>query len=1019
MEKKRIAILAVILFLLIGFGTFVFANPSQEENRLEEKEESGKVVREEKDDDDKSDTDITETTDNSETALVDADTTGNEVVYRTTTRNGDNGGNSGTIPDGIGGTDVDNSYTKALEAVIKAENSLAQNDVNTAADLVEKVTDAGQRQELMDRLDKVQDIIDATALVEQLEKLVNEATNKNDMNGARYYREDSKVEEIVAALTNSDSKTDLTNRLEKLAGILNDTDAPKVSTSPAQEVTKHDVTLSVEDDNKVTIVSKLNGQVIENPETYTEEGVYEVTVTDAAFNEKTIKFVIDRTVPVVIGATNGGYYREDVTLDIIEENLQNAKYRKDGGKWYSFESGHIFTEEGTYEIKVTDKSYNKKAELTFTIDKTAPEVLSMEQVYEDKEGGRIKVTITTSEEIFGDQVHAHGWRKVGENTYVNYYYGTKDVTFNFTDKAGNPGVYNFTVDKTAPTVKVTKSNNDKSTNKDVIVTIEGNEPITIEGWTKVNDTTYTNVYSENGKYSVVVKDVVGNATTVNFEVKRIDKVAPTAIITKSNNDNSTNQDVVVTLVSNEAIYKPEGWTEVKTNKEHEFTKTYSKNGKYSVVIKDKAGNETTINFEVKRIDKVAPKLTVVDPNKYYLEAGEPYVDKGYSAYDEVDKDVTHLVRISYQFLAEGTSNWTTPGTLDTTKLGTYRINYTAYDKAGNTAKGSRVVVIRDTTKPKFIGLEEGGIYNPATIQVEDATLKTISVYSENDKTVTNVENGYVINQAGRYTITAVDQKGNTETITITVDTSVPTYTFNAGTVEYNNVYGILNLKLHDENGIASVVINGTQLPHTGYYVDINDGHAYTFQNGENTVVVTDAAGNEVTYTFIVDKKAPTYTISGGTTEHNGVYGTLNLKLHDENGIASVVINGTQLPHTGYYVDINDGHAYTFQNGVNTVVVTDNLGNTATYTFNVDKEAPTYVISAGSIENNGAYEKLNLQLRDPNGIASVMINGTQLPHAGNYVDINDGHAYTFQNGLNKVFVKDSLGNSTTYEFNVIK
>ena len=941
MEKKRIAILAVILFLLIGFGTFVFANPSQEENRLEEKEGSGKVVREEKDDDDKSDTDITETTDNSETALVDADTTGNEVVYRTTTRNGDNGGNSGTIPDGIGGTDVDNSYTKALEAVIKAENSLAQNDVNTAADLVEKVTDAGQRQELMDRLDKVQDIIDATALVEQLEKLVNEATNKNDMNGARDYREDSKVEEIVAALTNSDSKTDLTNRLEKLAGILNDTDAAKVSTSPAQEVTKHDVTLSVEDDNKVTIVSKLNGQVIENPETYTEEGVYEVTVTDAAFNETTIKFVIDRTAPVVIGATNGEYYREDVTLTIIEENLQNAKYRKDGGKAYSFESGHTFTEEGTYSIKVTDKAYNKKAELTFTIDKTAP------------------------------------------------------------------------------TVKVTKSNNDKSTNKDVIVTIEGNEPITIEGWTKVNDTTYTNVYSENGKYSVVVKDVVGNATTVNFEVKRIDKVAPTAIITKSNNDNSTNQDVVVTLVSNEAIYKPEGWTEVKTNKEHEFTKTYSKNGKYSVVIKDKAGNGTTINFEVKRIDKVAPKLTVVDPNKYYLEAGEPYVDKGYSAYDEVDKDVTHLVRKSYQFLAEGTSNWTTPGTLDTTKLGTYRINYTAYDKAGNTDKGSRVVVIRDTSKPKFIGLVEGGIYNPATIQVEDATLKTISVYSENDKTVTNVENGHVINQAGRYTITAVDQKGNTETITITVDTSVPTYTFNAGTVEYNNVYGILNLKLHDENGIASVVINGTQLPHTGYYVDINDGHAYTFQNGVNTVVVTDAAGNEVTYTFIVDKKAPTYTISGGTTEHNGVYGTLNLKLHDENGIASVVINGTQLTHTGYYVDINDGHAYTFQNGVNTVVVTDNLGNTATYTFNVDKEAPTYVISAGSIENNGAYEKLNLQLRDPNGITSVMINGTQLPHTGNYVDINDGHAYTFQNGLNKVFVKDSLGNSTTYEFNVIK
>ena len=76
---------------------------------------------------------------------------------------------------------------------------------------------------------------------------------------------------------------------------------------------------------------------------------------------------------------------------------------------------------------------------------------------------------------------------------------------------------------------------------------------------------------------------------------------PTAIITKSNNDKSTNKDVIVTLISNEAIYKPEGWTEVKTNKEHEFTKTYSANGKYSVVIKDKAGNSTTVNFEVKRM----------------------------------------------------------------------------------------------------------------------------------------------------------------------------------------------------------------------------------------------------------------------------------------------------------------------------------------------------------------------------------------------------------------------------------
>ena len=176
----------------------------------------------------------------------------------------------------------------------------------------------------------------------------------------------------------------------------------------------------------------------------------------------------------------------------------------------------------------------------------------------------------------------------------------------------------------------------------------------------------------------------------------------------------------------------------------------------------------------------------------------------------------------------------------------------------------------------------------------------------------------------------------TVTYTFIVDKNAPTYGFNGGTIENNGVYGTLNLKLHDENGIASVIINGTQLPHTGYYVDINDGDAYTFKDGENIVIVTDNLGNTETYTFVVDKKAPTYSISDGTIEDNGVYETLNLKLHDENGIASVVINGTQLPHTGYYVDINDGHAYTFKNGENIVVVTDIFGNTETYSFNVAK-----------------------------------------------------------------------------------
>ena len=108
---------------------------------------------------------------------------------------------------------------------------------------------------------------------------------------------------------------------------------------------------------------------------------------------------------------------------------------------------------------------------------------------------------------------------------------------------------------------------------------------------------------------------------------------------------------------------------------------------------DKAGNTSVINFEVKRLDKTAPVLTVVDPNNYDIVQGTPYEDKGYSAWDEVDKDVTHLVKQSYQYLPAGSGNWLVVNEIDTNLLGTYKITYTAYDKNGNTATKTRTFTI--------------------------------------------------------------------------------------------------------------------------------------------------------------------------------------------------------------------------------------------------------------------------------------------------------------------------------------
>ena len=1049
MNKKKIGLIVVVLFLLLGLGSFVFANPSEKENlkKGEEIEEvKDKDSKEEESDEDLS-TDVDALTVNNVTDK------NNNTVSNITQNNGnnENGNNDPVVKD--------DSYEKALEAVKKAEESFTQGDVNDADKLVDKVKDESLKNDLLNRLNEVQNAIDAEKLVEKLENKVKDATDLEDMNDSRTYRTESEVVDLVSKLSDSKKKQELQDRLDNVDIILDDNNSPVIQGIDNNSFVRKDVKLTITDKNDYTVKVILDGKEIEFKDNFTKEGTYEVVATDKSFNETKVTFTIDKTAPVVKGAENGKYYNEDVTLEIIEENIQNAKISKDGGKMKEFKSGATFTEEGTYFVKVTDKAYNTKVELTFTIDKTNPAVVSMIQEYEAKEDGRIKVTINTSEEIFGSLINKNGWRKVSETEYYAYYYRTKDITIKFIDIAGNEGSYTFrvdadapkldklqvwnkenasskyvkngetvrfiasfteelekmpivtlgkqkieftksddgkgntlyvadvkigkkeaelaeglltfsingykdktgnegieltevnlknnltydrtapefvikndtigkdgiysrisfqlkdnfavvsgsvngkeftrtpnkyndlnfenagyvegenvvivrdaagnensikfVVDKTAPTATITKSNDDKSTNQDVVVTLVADEEVSISSdWTKVDETTYTKIYSENGKYSVEITDKAGNKSVIKFEVKRIDKVAPTAIITKSNDDKSTNQDVVVTLVADEAIYEPEGWTTVPTNKEHEFTRTYSENGKYSVeitdkagnksVIKfevkridkvaptaiitksnddkstnqdvvvtlvadeaiyepegwttvptnkeheftrtysengkysveitDKAGNKSVIKFEVKRIDKVAPKITVVDPNKYYIEAGDEYVEKGYSAWDAVDKDVTHLVKITYRFQATG-KNWEDPDTLDTKKVGTYKITYTAYDKAGNSSKASRVVAIKDTTAPEInlngeeiVNIKENDSYVDEGITVTDNAegqiMQSAVVYyskTGDDGTWTTVDK---VNTSipGHYNVyySATDQSGNTSTARRTV-----------------------------------------------------------------------------------------------------------------------------------------------------------------------------------------------------------------------------------------------------------
>ena len=116
--------------------------------------------------------------------------------------------------------------------------------------------------------------------------------------------------------------------------------------------------------------------------------------------------------------------------------------------------------------------------------------------------------------------------------------------------------------------------------------------------------------------------------------------------------------------------------------------------KYNVT--DSSGN---VAAEVTRVvivgDTGQPVIELTGGQSVATEAGQSFVDPGYFAEDKVDGDLTAKVAVS--------------GSVDTAKIGTYRLAYNVKDSGGNTAvEMVRTVVVQDNTPPqvKLLGTDK-------------------------------------------------------------------------------------------------------------------------------------------------------------------------------------------------------------------------------------------------------------------------------------------------------------------------
>ena len=954
MDKKKIALIVVVLFLLIGLGSFVFANPDQD-NNLE-----GPGVSE---DGGNGDGEVIDGTEPTATPEEENDDSATETDPITTYGNGGNGngtgaGNNGTTG-GVGNTDM------------------SQYD-------------------------------DARRIIEELENRVNSMQNEDDSNDAVDYRTDTDIIDMVNNLPDGTVKDELMNRLDAINKVLDDTTAPVITGINNNDVTKENVTINVTDDNDVTITATLDGEEIEFTTPLTEEGHYVVTVTDKNFNTTTVEFTIDKT-PIaldwlyvlnnsgtdykVIGDGQKLYVElvfseeftstpmiqignaEAVEMSCHWTNWQTEKqYFKcdatitidgstmglENGKEVPVEITNVLDAAGN-ETVLTNENITETEKYGHVIyDNQAPEmeVLRLTNVSRKDENGAwlqvakagdiVRVIVQFNEnlatlptlKVNGTEVGVMKYDSNMQSYTYDYKVTENDVNgvmqieiSNYADAAGNVGD------------TLTNEDINHDTQNQVVIDTVAPEynAMGIFNWTNDNDGT-DRTYATKGEHiRLYVSFPEMLVTNPKVDIYGMDGKVTTLDLTYSEAakfyfvEFDTTEEFA--LPEGKINFKVYGYADEAGNVGVDLTQDMTTSNEYPQVIYDSIA--PVLNFNNGFITD-AFTVVATDDNFDYMTV--QYYD---------GREMKTITENTFTLDAEGDN---------------IRYNIKAYDKAGNVSAYADIYL--DTQAPVLSGtgingkneveVKDGGYYKNATIHFEDGSLKKVVLVNEDgtEEVLEEYEDNYTtakmvfdrtFTEDGTYTIKAIDRKGNETVVTFTIDNAVPKITVKedyVGNLD-KNVFSNLSFKLYDNTGVSAYKINDGEYKE----LTVNNWSDANFQNiknalvyGKNTITLRDVAGNEATYTFTYDNVGPTITVKEGYVGdlEKKVFSNVSFSLYDDYEVIAYKINDGEY---GQFT-ANKWSDANFQNivgrlvyGTNTITLKDVAGNEAVYEFVYDHVSP--------------------------------------------------------------------------------
>ena len=907
MNNKKRYIIAIALFLFLGLGIFAFAGT--EDELLDDGNGNGngsEVTPGDKEND---------TSDN----VIEPDENDNE-----STGNSSNRGNSSSNKNTTTQNRV-NYYQLALEAVINSEKNYVDEDAyNKAVDAVEDLNDSDSRkEELLDRLEDVKTGIDLSKLVDELVKMVNDSTNKDELDLARVFHtneeEGKTISELVGELTNEELKEALNNALNVVMPLLNDTTAPVIEGLKDGDV-KQSVTINVTDENEVKIYLTKNDEEeteIENLSEIATEGNYVLRVVDSAFNEIIINFIIDRTAATIDGIDETEYTYDGVgvTPTTNATDVNSVVLTKDGIVVENYTLGTAIVNAGSYKLVVTDEAGNETI-VEFVINKKQLEFeLSVENEYEyagEEIKATVKVTNAESSDVY----------EIDERYYImnekGQFVGPLKV-----DYAKDLGEYKVKV-----VVKSINENYSDSETKELRFKIVDTTPATIT--TPGTQERFDKILRVEAGTVVTLEEVLATVTD-NYDKES--KLAPykADLLIGTKEENVYNYDF-----SN-------GFNTAYVSGRYNLYYTYTDNSgnvsTASMIISFKDTTPATINI---------PGTVGLNKNEYIIEAGSEVKLEDLMAtvtdnVDEESKLAPYKANLLISNIAsENKYNYDFSNGFETNYHGRYQLYYKYTDKAGHVTTKSMLLVMKDRIAPTLEITSNGNI---VYVRGKDVTRLKYNVIKDGktvhtvDSATCNCGNYFSITWLakqygdGMYTIEVVDAGGNKAVAEAKVDTTKPVLSIKEESVGNGTVYSKISFKLYDSNSIDYFTINGVKHDRSNnQWSDANfDNIKNNLVEGENEIVLYDVVGNSSSLKFVIDWTKPEVTnmVQKYESKENGrirVTLTFSEPIREPLGQGWLKVSGQENTYSKVYYSQKEYN----------VSFMDLAGNENTYSFVVDR-----------------------------------------------------------------------------------